>query len=231
MIFWGVLSMARLTKPILGEVKGKIGSLVVRTINGKQFVSLRPEHYRKSKSANAIYEKNKFSVVTKLAKTLNAIPEIKDVWLNSNSPGTSAYHKILKANLTLPDPKTGLLNFTFFPYAKRIYPIKVTLNTSNINVTVENKFLDVMKKNLNGTLYILQIWKEPAKSNWNIKLTLALPITLDSFKQNVLTVDVSQLRASIKVKQFNVAYFIAMFSAPTTKEKYSFTNTASVPLI
>lgn len=93
--------MARFNPGILGEVRGKIGDYVVRKMNGKYFVSLRPEHYKISQNKKARDSRNGFGICVNLARMVNNSPELKLVWKSAPVEGTSAYHRILKHNLPL----------------------------------------------------------------------------------------------------------------------------------
>lgn len=93
--------MARFNPGPLGRVTGQIGNYVVRRMNGKYFVSFRPEHYKISQTDKAKTSRNGFGICVKFAKTVAKIPNLADSWKAANLKGSSAYHRILKHNLLL----------------------------------------------------------------------------------------------------------------------------------
>lgn len=118
--------MAELKSGVLGSPVGKIGNLVFRQMNGKTFVSNRPEKYNKSNSEKAKASRNGFSAVVSLAKLICAYPELKSCWEKARVEGTSAYHRIIKFNLPLTG--SGLLTTK-----NRITPKGVNLNVIGIS--------------------------------------------------------------------------------------------------
>ena len=61
--------MARLLKTSLGMPSGKLGDNVFRIMNGKAFISLRPEHYRPTKSEKLKAARKNFAAATSFAKS------------------------------------------------------------------------------------------------------------------------------------------------------------------
>ena len=219
--------MARLTKAVLGELSGKIGSLVVRKVNGKQFVSLRPDHYKKSKSTKAIYEKNKFSAVVKFARTINSIPHIKNVWQKSNLQGFSAYHKILKANLKLFDVEKSVPGFTLFPHAKNNHNITVTVADGKISVLFGTKlFQDVIARN-ESTLNILRVVNVSEKRNKDYYEIRTVPITINSFCNHSISIEINKLFGTRVNNHSDSVFYIAVLLNSLSNKKVSWTDTVS----
>ena len=93
--------MARVKNPILGSYSGRMGNIVYRVINGNTYVSVRPLKYKPSKSPAAKRVKNNFSAVVNLARSVNAVPALKNVWKTSEVEGYSPYHKLIRNNIAL----------------------------------------------------------------------------------------------------------------------------------
>ena len=93
--------MARVKNPILGSYSGRMGNIVYRVINGNTYVSVRPLKYKPSKSVAAKRVKNNFSAVVNLARSVNAVPALKNVWKTSETEGYSPYHKLIRNNIAL----------------------------------------------------------------------------------------------------------------------------------
>ena len=219
--------MARLTKAVLGELSGKIGSLVVRKINGKQFVSLRPDHYKKSKSTKAIYEKNKFSTVVKFAKIINAISQIKNVWQKSNMQGFSAYHKILKTNLKTVGSEKKLPDFTIFPIAKNNYKINISVTGSRLSISDDDKIFQTIDKNFANTLYILKALRQSETLKEDYYEIQSIPITIKSFNDNIFSIDFNQIFNSNENNLLTSVFHISIIFKLSSNKKIFWTDTCS----
>jgi hypothetical protein len=92
--------MAQLKSSVIGNLSGKLNNEVFRIMNGKNFVSVRPEHY-KVKSVKLKKAQGNLSITVKLAKSITAVPALKGPWSSANLKGSNAYHKILTSNLVL----------------------------------------------------------------------------------------------------------------------------------
>ena len=221
--------MARLTKAVLGELSGKIGSLIVRKVNGKQFVSLRPDHYKKSKSTKAIYEKNKFSAVVKFAKTINSIPQIKNVWQKSNVHGFSAYHKILKTNLKLFGVEKNSPSFTLFPHAKNNHSVTVSITDGRISVLFDKKlFQDVITRS-ESTLNILRVVNVSEKRNKDYYEIRTVPITINSFCNHSISIEINKLFGTRVNNHSDSVFYVAVLLNSLSNKKVSWTDTVSYP--
>ncbi len=219
--------MARLTKSVLGELSGKIGSLIVRKVNGKQFVSLRPDHYKKSKSTKAIYEKNKFSAVVKFAKTINSIPHIKNVWQKSNVQGFSTYHKILKTNLKLFGVEKSSPNFTLFPPAKNNYSVTVSVTDGKISVLFDKKLFQAAFTRCESTLNILRIVNVSEKHNKDYYEIRTVPITVNLFCNHSISIEINKLFGLRVNDHSDSVFYVAVLLNSHTNKKISWTDTVS----
>ncbi|MCL4549817.1 MAG: hypothetical protein M1495_14740 [Bacteroidetes bacterium] len=219
--------MARLTKAVLGELSGKIGSLIVRKVNGKQFVSLRPDHYKKSKSSKAIYEKNKFSAVVKFAKTINSIPHIKNVWQKSNVQGFSTYHKILKTNLKLFGVEKSSPSLTIFPHAKNNYSVTVTVTGGKISILFDEKLFQAAINRFESTLNILRMINVSEKHNKDYYEIRTVPITVNSFCNHCISIEVNELFGSRANNYSDSVFYVAVLLNSLSNKKVSWTDTVS----
>ena len=90
--------MAIIYRQPLGKIKGKIGSTVVQKRFGKQVVSLRPDHYKPTKSKKLIGVRKEFAVKVLFAKALNQNKLLMQCWKNCTLKSISGYHKALSYN-------------------------------------------------------------------------------------------------------------------------------------
>lgn len=90
--------MAIEKKQILGEITGTLGNIVRRKKYGKTVVYLRPAKYRISKSNEAKAGRTSFALSVALARAVNSIPELKQIWKVAKLEGVVAYNRIIKYN-------------------------------------------------------------------------------------------------------------------------------------
>ncbi len=82
----------------LGEITGMLGDVVRRKRHGKIIISMRPSKYRKSKSKQAVEGRSSFALSVALAKAVNNIPQLKQVWQHAKLDGVIAYNRVIKYN-------------------------------------------------------------------------------------------------------------------------------------
>ena len=99
--------MAEVRTSILGGIKGRIGAYILRIRYGKQITYSRPLKQKVSKSVKAKTARNNFAATVALAKSVNAVPKLKEVWRNAKVPGTNSYQRLIKNNAKLV--REGLL--------------------------------------------------------------------------------------------------------------------------
>jgi hypothetical protein len=121
--------MGRFYSGIIGECNGKVGGIVIRSMNHKKFYSVRPSRYRKSVDPSALRTRNNFSAAARLAKFIIRIPTLCSIWKASSITGVSLYHKILKTNINRV--KEGLLSENCIVFPPSLYWLE--LNTSIVD--------------------------------------------------------------------------------------------------
>lgn len=93
--------MAKVLDKSLLEINGKVGNFVVRNMNGKTFISLRPDEYKFSQTEKAKHSRGNFGITVKFARFINSQNILSAVWSSAKSEGVDSYRKIIKANLAL----------------------------------------------------------------------------------------------------------------------------------
>lgn len=91
--------MAILKGGLFGDITGKLNNVVVRNVNGKDVVTVRPKKYKKTKSKKAKSVRSRFSIAVEFSKYINSIPILKEVWSIADIKGSSAFNKIEKFNI------------------------------------------------------------------------------------------------------------------------------------
>ena len=98
-----------------GQITGKLGNVVVRKVNGKQVVSIRPKTYKKTKSKMAKSVRSRFSVAVEFSRHINSIPQLKKVWAAANKKCFSAFNRIEKDNIPFVGELAPSLKNTITP--------------------------------------------------------------------------------------------------------------------
>lgn len=143
--------MARLLNASLGKPSGKLGDNVFRIMNGKAFISLRPDHYRPTKSEKLKAARKNFAAATSFAKSVNSVPALKEIWLNAKVQGTISFNRIMKANR----------NFTAngsLTTSNKITPDGFSLNVSPISVQDDQLDITIGLKQDTGVTFPLTLF-------------------------------------------------------------------------
>jgi hypothetical protein len=93
--------MAGLEQKVLGTIKGKVGGIVGKVRNGKQYIASLPSHYTMSQAPHEVDKRNKFKVNGKFARAIKASDILYKIWDIEKAPATNAWNKICKVNFKL----------------------------------------------------------------------------------------------------------------------------------
>ena len=93
--------MAQLNKKVIGEIRGKVGGIVVKVRNGKQYIASTPSHYTMSNEPHEVDKRNRFKVNGLFAKAVKESEILYRAWEKEKAPATTAYNKICKVNFKL----------------------------------------------------------------------------------------------------------------------------------
>lgn len=147
--------MATIKKGPLGDIKGKIGNLVARTLNGKTVVSVRPLKYKKTKSKKAALARNKFKVAVKFCKYLNSIQLLKLIWRQIFPRCSNVFNKMESFNISTSGKRTPTLqNIITPPPQSNKFLIEPLINEINFNGgSITGKFINIDRRNLPSRNY------------------------------------------------------------------------------
>lgn len=117
----------------LGNLSGKIGDVVFKQRGGKTFIAKAPKRKSNYVSPETKKRRDKFAVVGQIAKVINSVPQLKEIWGYSCKKNNSPYNKIFKNIYTkiheddftkfggiIPDWGENLLNCRFIPLIPKI---------------------------------------------------------------------------------------------------------------
>ena len=152
--------MARLTKSVLGEIKGKIGNLVIRKINGKEFISLRPAKYRKTKKEVPARQKMRNAV--RFSRIVNSDDVLKQIWGKSEIKATNSFQKLIKHTLENALPGRLTLKNKITPGGTSFSFSEFLFEKGELNVSIKNrgKGIRCITGN-NFSVYVLFCFYEP----------------------------------------------------------------------
>ena len=97
--------MARLEGSAFGNLSGRVGNLSARIKNGETIVSARPKEFNVSQSPGAIKGRNRFSVCSRIAKTVSDIDDLNKIWDTIREAGLTVYNTVIQRNYQFADPQ------------------------------------------------------------------------------------------------------------------------------
>ncbi|MGK9476733.1 hypothetical protein [Melioribacter sp. OK-6-Me] len=95
--------MARVTGNVLGNLRGKLGNLSARTVEGKTILSARPSSFNISQTPESIEARKKFGVTGHLCKFIMDLPDLVSIWSKEKLPGMSVFNTLFKKNYPFVD--------------------------------------------------------------------------------------------------------------------------------
>ena len=214
--------MAEVKNSVMGNISGRIGNMVFWGKNSKQFISSRPRHYKASKSKAAKTGRNNFALRVKLAKLINSIPVLKEIWSNAKVDGTDSYHRIMKYNSK--SIKEGSLTVS-----TKITPKGLFLSLSS--ASIQNDILQLtftFQQNTNIkfplALYIFFYFKEYGKSVYSISEKIESASPDGSYSLNIGLNSI--IKKAIK-KDLSPIIYISLAGLVSYKRKIYWSDTAS----
>ena len=136
--------MATLKGELLGSIKGKIGRVVARRMNGKTVISVRPPTYKKTKSKKAKYVRSRFAIAVEFSRYVNSIELLKKVWKYNFKKCSSAFNMIERYNIKRVGDKAPSLDNIITPESCkgrnecRYFLDELYFNGEEISVSFEN---------------------------------------------------------------------------------------------
>ena len=190
----------------LGPVSGKIGNTVSRMRYGKEVVYTKPSSYNVSYSDSAVSGRSKFAVTVKLAKLVNSVPELAEVWKVAKLPGTNSYQKLIKHNAKLVSGSGLTLKNIITPSGLGSFQNSLTWNGNKIvlKIQIANSI-----ENYSSSFFAL-IYLENEKQN-NMIMLVSKDVVLSEY--NFLEGTVVLSNEEIKtIRQFEKAVILGAFT-------------------
>lgn len=92
--------MAIVNGNVLGNLRGKLGNLSARTVNGKTILAARPSSFNASQDPASLEVRAKFAVTANFAKNVMSLPTLAEIWLKAKESGISVFNTIFKSNFS-----------------------------------------------------------------------------------------------------------------------------------
>ncbi len=96
--------MAKLEGSAFGNFSGRVGNLSARIKNGETIISARPKEFNVSQSPGAVKGRNRFSVCSRIAKTVSDIDDLNKIWDKIREAGLTVYNTVIQRNYQFADP-------------------------------------------------------------------------------------------------------------------------------
>ena len=90
--------MAILLGNVIGNMKGKLGNLSARTVEGRTIMAARPSSFNASQDPASLEVRAKFAVTANFSKSVLSLSALSAIWNKVKSSGISAFNAIFKAN-------------------------------------------------------------------------------------------------------------------------------------
>lgn len=90
--------MAILAGNVIGNMKGKLGNLSARTVDGRTIMAARPSSFNASQDPASLEVRAKFAVTANFSKNVLSLSTLAAIWNKVKTTGISAYNAIFQAN-------------------------------------------------------------------------------------------------------------------------------------
>ena len=90
--------MAILNGNVIGNMRGRLGNLSARTVDGKTILAARPSSFNVNHNPAVTEVRQKFSVTVALAKAILALATLEVIWKTVKASGMSVFNTIFKSN-------------------------------------------------------------------------------------------------------------------------------------
>ncbi|MEW5843952.1 MAG: hypothetical protein AB1775_11890 [Bacteroidota bacterium] len=189
----------------LGPVSGKIGNTVSRMRYGKEVVYTKPSSYNISYSDSAVSGRSKFAVTVKLAKLINSVPELAEVWKVAKLPGTNSYQKLIRHNAKLVSALGLTLKNIITPSGIGSFQNSLTWNGNKIVLKTQ---IAASIQNNPETFFAL-IYFENEKENNTLMLTSKdVVLSENNFLEGAVVLSNDKIKI---VRQFKKAVILCAF--------------------
>jgi len=224
--------MARLTGSVLGNLRGKLGNLSARTVEGKTILSARPSSFNVSQTPESIEARKRFGITGNFSKFLMENPDLVSIWTKEKFPGMSVFNTIFKSNYPYTSPDRPTEDNIITPGGFGLPVTSATLASDNL--TLELGALDSVAifspEEVDLTIAAVVVYHNPINPEDNpyrvIKLSKAESgFDFSAVYNGTLPLDVVQQSIAAKYQNSILYLAVASKSAEGNVVQYSATFT------
>ena len=92
--------MAILNGNVIGNMRGRLGNLSARTVDGKTIMSARPSSFNVNYDPAVVENRQKFAVTANLSKNILSLSTLETIWKTVKGSGISVFNTIFRSNYT-----------------------------------------------------------------------------------------------------------------------------------
>ena len=90
--------MAILNGNVIGNMRGRLGNLSARTVDGKTILAARPSSFNVNYDPAVVENRQKFAVTANLSKNILSLSTLEAIWKTVKGSGISVFNTIFKSN-------------------------------------------------------------------------------------------------------------------------------------
>lgn len=90
--------MAILNGNVIGNLRGRLGNLTARTVEGKTILAARPSSFNVNYDPALVAIRQKFAVTASFAKAILSVAALASIWKTVKESGITVYNTIFKYN-------------------------------------------------------------------------------------------------------------------------------------
>jgi hypothetical protein len=90
--------MAILSGNVIGNMKGKLGNLSARTVDGRTIMAARPSSFNASQDPASLEVRAKFAVTANFSKNVLSLATLEEIWTKVKASGMSVFNTVFKKN-------------------------------------------------------------------------------------------------------------------------------------
>jgi hypothetical protein len=224
--------MARLIGGILGNVSGKIGEFTVRTVNGKSYISARPEHYNISNSPKSLEVRKTFAVTGAFSRTIAAMPALREIWTLTSGKKAVAYNIVFKNNFKLSSSLSPTEKNIITPYGFYLSVISLSLISDKLTGSIDaiNKLVNLSYNETGLSINSIICLIDPKNESdpYFILLSLAQDIpNFDFSKQYDFEIDLNPEQSPLVAKYKQKIIYLAVATKATNGKVIQYSRSYS----
>lgn len=204
--------MAELKEKFFGKISGAFGDFIGVVRGDDNYIVKKKANRKVDTSPEAIERRNKFGVAIKASKVVNAVPNLKSIWVENAPSKLTAFNSFIKYNYKYVDGSGSKPGFSLLPGIGFAFSVD-TFNQSESDITItllplanSTTFDTGIEKNIEAH-FLLELFNPNESSNNKIlffsKSSVSQALVLDNpltFSVNLLETEANLLASYPNVK-------------------------------